>query len=116
MSLSGSHHVSFRKRAAKYSRDPFPHPHRWTRLLDMCVYVAGVLGPLFTFPQIYIIFSTRQAGGVSILSWGTYALLDTVWILYGVVHKERAIVVTYILWCLANLLVALGAIMYGGSW
>lgn len=115
MSLGGSHHVSFRKRVAS-RRDPFPHPRMGVRLLDLCVYAAGVLGPLFTFPQIYIIFSSHNASGVSILTWASSGLLDTVWILYGVVHKERAIAVTYTLWCLANIFVVSGALLYGGSW
>ncbi len=66
-----------------------------------------------TVPQIVLIYGTHDAAGVSVLSWAAYALLDVPWIVYGIVHKERLIACTYILWFLANTAVALGALVYG---
>lgn len=66
-----------------------------------------------TIPQIVKIYLYQDAAGVSILSWGMFALLDTPWILYGLVHKELPIFINYSLWFVMNLIVCIGAIMYG---
>jgi len=108
----GTHHRSVRKRIYK-NLEQFPSPRMYMRALDVLVYIAGFLGPAFTIPQIYQIYVYQDATGVSALSWGIFAALDTVWIVYGLVHKERIITFTYTLWCIANAIVCVGALMYG---
>ncbi len=101
------HHYAVRRRL-----EPYPSSHLWLRLLDRLVYVVGVIGPVMTLPQIYLIFSTHNASGVSAVSWLAWAILDIPWILYGLAHKERPIVLTYFLWLVCNLVVFVGAILY----
>ncbi len=86
------------------------------RLLDQIVYVAGVVGPLSTIPQILKIYIGHDAAGVSIATWLMYAIFDTPWIVYAYVHKERPLLVCYVLWFVFNTAVAVGAIMYGGNY
>ncbi len=109
--VHGEHHSHIRKRLYKNS-EPFPHPRLWVRILDRVVYVAGFLGPAMTMPQLYLIYGTGDASGVSSLSWGAYMILNVPWILYGVVHKERVITFTYTLWFFVNGAVAFGALWY----
>ncbi|MDO8548460.1 MAG: PQ-loop domain-containing transporter [bacterium] len=108
------HHPSVRKRlpAARHGREPYPSQRFWFRVLDRIVLAAGIVAPVFTLPQIVLIYSTHSAAGVSALTWGVYALLDIPWILYGIAHRERPIVYTYTLWLVANAVVAVGAIVY----
>jgi hypothetical protein len=82
------------------------------RFLDSCVLVVGVIGPLTTIPQILLIYTTHMAVGVSALSWFGPAVLDIPWILYGIAHREKAIVITYSLWLVMNTAVAVGAVLY----
>jgi uncharacterized protein with PQ loop repeat len=105
------HHQHLRKRLYT-NLEPFPHPNRGKRVLDRTVYVIGVLGPLSTIPQVYIIFAHHNASGVSALSWSIYFLFSTIWLVYGIVHKEKVLIVTYSLWIVMNALVALGALIY----
>jgi MtN3 and saliva related transmembrane protein len=104
-------HLHRRKRRAK-NTEPFPSPSFRIRMLDRIAIAAGIIGPVMTLPQIYDIYSTHSAAGVSALSWLAFGLLDIPFILYGVVHRDRLILVTYILWCIANFAVAIGAIIY----
>jgi len=83
------------------------------RLLDRTVLVVGVIGPMTAIPQIIKIYMLQDASGVSLLAWVAPALLDVPWVIYGVVHGERPIVITYSLWILADLIVAAGVLMYG---
>lgn len=110
--MSGLHHRHLRKRIY-VNLEKYPHPDFFKRALDVMVYVVGFLGPAFTIPQIWGIYAGANASGVSALTWGAYALFDIVWIVYGIVHKERIITFTYVLWLIMNGVVAVGALIYG---
>lgn len=109
-----NHHPSLRKRAAQ-TFEPFPARSLQLRILDRVVLIIGILGPLMTIPQILKIHLLQDASGVSVISWSAYTLLDFPWILYGLVHHDRPIFVTYTLWVIMNSLVVAGAIMYGAG-
>lgn len=106
------HHLHIRKRVSK-SLEPYPARSPWKRLLDKVIFAAGVIGPIFSIPQIVLIYSNRDATGISPVSWFGWAALDIIWIVYGLVHKEPPIAVTYTFWFVVNLTVAFGAILYG---
>ena len=104
-------HFHIRKRVSK-SLEPYPARSAWKRALDKSVYAAGVIGPIMTIPQIALIYIGQDATGVSPVSWLMWGLLDIPWIMYGVVHRERPIVLTYTLWLVCNGVVFVGAILY----
>ena len=82
-------------------------------MLDKLIFVAGVVGPVLSIPQIILIYSNKDASDISAVSWFGWAALNIVWILYGLAHKEPPIVMTYTFWFVINLTVAFGAILYG---
>ena len=92
--------------------EPYPARSAWMRMLDKAVYGAGIVGPIMTIPQIVLIYIGQDATGVSPLSWFTWGLLDIPWIIYGIAHRERPIILTYSLWLLCNGVVFVGAILY----
>ena len=102
------HHFHIRKRL-----EPYPSKRTLIRALDVVVYVVGILGPLATIPQVIKIYAAQDATGVSVLSWGIYALFDITWIVYAIVHKERPLIICYSLWFFFNVLVTVGALVYG---
>ncbi|MBI2573405.1 hypothetical protein HYV86_06075 [Candidatus Woesearchaeota archaeon] len=104
----GLHHFVKRK-----CIDATPHPDPFKRFLDKMIYVVGVIGPVMTVPQILLVFGEKSAEGLSAVTWTTYTFLSFFWLLYGVAHKERPIIISNVLWILANGLVAIGAFMYG---
>ena len=112
--MKGLHHLHLRKRISK-GLEPFPARTSWKRQLDRLVLAVGVIGPAASIPQVLKIYVTQNAGGISVISWGALAILDIPWILYGLVHNERPIVMTYSLWFIINILVTIGATMYGAG-
>jgi len=64
-------------------------------------------------PQIYKIFSTQNATGVSLISFSMFAIMEIPWIIYGIIHKAKPIVITYTLWLITNLVIVAGILMYG---
>lgn len=108
---NGTEHIHKRKRIYK-KFEKYPHSHPGIRFLDRFLMVVAVVGPLMTAPQIFKIFSNQDATGVSALTWGLYFFLGIPWLVYGIVHREKPIIVAHILWLLMNLLVVIGALLY----
>ncbi len=86
---------------------------RYFVALDHITFVAGIVGPFTVIPQVYEIFSTHQAGSVSATSWILMTIVTFPWIFYGIAHKDKAIIVSFILWEVVNVMVVVGALMYG---
>jgi uncharacterized protein with PQ loop repeat len=108
---NGLHHISKRKRVSK-KLETYPHPKFWVRLLDRVLLVVAIIGPLAMVPQLWNVYVLKAVAGVSVVSFLSWAIMDIPWILYGMVHKERPILIAYLLWFATNLAVAIGAIAY----
>jgi uncharacterized protein with PQ loop repeat len=81
--------------------------------LDKLTFIVGIIGPLTVIPQIYIIFNTKNASGVSFVTWLLIFVATFPWILYGIAHKEKNIIISFILWEIVNLGVIIGVMIYG---
>lgn len=68
---------------------------------------------VMTVPQVVVIWASRQAAGVSLLSWGAYWLSALVWLWYGVRKRDRNIYLPCIGWLLLDSAVIAGALVYG---
>jgi MtN3 and saliva related transmembrane protein len=105
---SGLHHVHKRKRRL----EKYPHPNKLKGLLDRWIYVVGVAGPLMTIPQLYTLWSTRDAGSLSLSTWSAYLVIAIIWIIYGILHKEKPLVAMYTAWLLIHISVVVGIIIF----
>lgn len=103
--------MSLRKRFTQLQR--YPHPKFMMRMLDRLVLLVGIFSPLMTVPQLMKIFIEQDASGVSALSWGSYAVCDIPFVMYGIAHKEPPLIATYTIWLVMNAAVAFGAVIYG---
>lgn len=100
---------------AKYERSAAARKQQKTAyivFLDKLTFVVGVIGPFTVLPQIYTIYSTKSAAGVSATTWALIFIVTFPWILYGMAHKEKNIIVSFILWEVMNATVVVGALMY----
>jgi uncharacterized protein with PQ loop repeat len=95
------HHVHLRKKAAR-QLEQYPSEKTLIKWLDTILLAVAVIGPLVTIPQVVQIFRTRDVANLSPITWGLYCVFNILWIVYGFVHKERPIIITYILWFFAN--------------
>lgn len=80
--------------------------------LDKLTFIVGIIGPFTVLPQTYSIFSSHSATGVSLTTWTLIFVVTFPWILYGIAHKEKSIIISFILWEIVNLSVIVGAILY----
>jgi uncharacterized protein with PQ loop repeat len=105
------HHLHKRKRIHEKS-EKYPHPKPWIRFLDNFLLVVAVIGPLANIPQIIKIFTLKSSTGVSTWTFAFYAIFNIPWIIYGIVHKEKPIVIAYVLWLITNSIVIFGTFIY----
>lgn len=111
MRPTGLHHLSKRKRALD-PLDPYPHPEKWKNILDQLLYIVSVVMPLLILPQVYIIFVHRNVAGVSIPTWSLLGLFSIPWFVYGVVHRDKHIMINYALFIVLDFAVVAGVLLY----
>ena len=108
----GLHHFQIRKRVFE-KKEKYPSSSKLKRYMDKAIFVMGALGPIMTIPQLFEIWVRKNASGVSAVSWGSYFIIAIFWLAYGIIHKEKPIIFTYILWIIFDALIVAGALMYG---
>lgn len=57
--------------------------------------MLGVLMSIGYFPQAYIIWKNKSARGVSLFSFSIFSVGTTVWTLYGISIKDKAIIASF---------------------
>lgn len=83
-----------------------------TIFITHTVLIFSVLGPIMTIPQFIRIFISHDAGSLSIWTWGTYLFLSFFWLNYGLLIKNKPIILSNICGLIVNALVVLGIIFY----
>lgn len=81
--------------------------------LDRIMMVAAFVHPLTASPQVYQIYATQDAEGVSLMTWLGFMVLGMVFLTYALVHKIKPMIVTQILWYVVDTLIVVGVVLYG---
>ena len=109
--MLGFHHLRSRALVTK-GLEPFPARSSGKRFLDYLMYGIGVLAPLALFPQVIQIYTTKNASGISLVTWVLLAFFNVLWVLYGIAHNDKPIIIAHVLFSILNALVAIGALLY----
>ena len=80
--------------------------------IDSLALLVGVLQPLTTFPQIYLVFSSHDVSQVSLFMWSSYNLSSVVLLAYGLKHRLWPIIVAQILWLIVQSLMIIAFLVY----
>ncbi len=105
------YHLYARKRIHQ-KHEKYPHPTKFVRYLDRLVLSLAVIGPMFDLPQLFKIYRDKSAGDVSFLTWFLFAFFAIPWLIYGIVHKEKPIIISYSLWIVIDTAIVVGILMY----
>jgi uncharacterized protein with PQ loop repeat len=81
--------------------------------LERVLRALSVLTMLMTVPQVLSIWVGHDAGGVSLLSWGSYLVSALLWLVYGVQKGDKTIYLACIGWIVLDLAIVAGAVVYG---
>lgn len=67
----------------------------WRTKFDRLIVVLGLVNVAATLPQLYEMWSTQDAGGVSILTWAYYVIFTVVLLVYAVSIKAKPMIIMY---------------------
>ena len=76
------------------------------------VLLVAIVEPLSTLPQIYDVYSTKDAHALSLVSWLLFACASIVWLIYGIKIKSNPLIASSILWISTEVLLMIGIILY----
>jgi uncharacterized protein with PQ loop repeat len=93
-----------------------PDWSRQRKFVNRATLVVALVEPLGTVPQIATIFRTRNAAGVSISTWLLFVLFSLTWLWFGVVERQKVVVISSIVLALTDGIVVVGGLLYGGKW
>jgi uncharacterized protein with PQ loop repeat len=80
--------------------------------IDALAYTVSILSLLFTADQVRIIWVEHNASGVSFLSWAFYTVSASVWFVYGLLHKDKVLIITNFLWAAFALAIVIGVVAF----
>ena len=81
--------------------------------------LRGLLGSmsvftlLMTVPQVWTIWVSHQAAGVSVLSWSAYLLSAILWFWFGIQKRDKNIYLPCVGWIGLDGAIIAGALVYG---
>lgn len=75
-----------------------PHAHHKNApkiigAIDDLSYLMGVITVLVNLPQLYAVWTSPTVAGVSIISWFGFFLGSLFWLFYGLLHREKPIII-----------------------
>jgi uncharacterized protein with PQ loop repeat len=77
--------------------------------VDKLVYVA-LITPFMALPQLWLIVQGKAAG-VSLITWATFLIIAVVWLLYGLKHKIRPMILVQSAWIVIDSAIVVGLLM-----
>lgn len=80
--------------------------------VDVLTYAVSLLSLSFATHQIWLIWSTQNASGVSLVAWVMFTISHAVWSLYGYVHRERLIMYVHAVWVVFCALIVAGIVSF----
>ncbi len=82
------------------------------KFIKHTIYIFSIGGPVMTIPQVTKIFMDHTAAGLSLLTWGSYLFFAFFWMNYGILIKNKPIIIANALGMVINFLTLLGIIIY----
>jgi len=76
------------------------------------MWFVAILAPFATLPQIIDIYSTHKVTGLSGATWFLYIISPMIWFAYGVLHKDKFIIINNFLWMSLSSTVFVGILLY----
>lgn len=109
--MAGLHHAHLKKHLYK-KIEGAPNRESLKRTLDKMMVGIALIGPLATIPQVFQLYHTKDAQGLSIETWVLWTILSGVWCVYGYLHRETPIALSNIIYVILQGAVVIGILLY----
>ena len=80
-------------------------------VLEKTLGVMSIATLLATVPQVFNVWSSRNASGVSLISWVAYFVAACLWMIHGVRRRDRSIYLPCIGWILLDAAIVIGILV-----
>ena len=89
---------------------------RWKLEFDRFMVFAGLVSPLATIPQVIKLYATHTelAEGQSLTTWALYTIISMLWVAYGVINQQLAVLVGNALGAVIYAVMAIGILIHAG--
>ncbi|HEY1063923.1 MAG TPA: PQ-loop domain-containing transporter [Candidatus Saccharimonadales bacterium] len=81
--------------------------------IDHLMSVAAVIHPLMALPQVFQLYSTKEAAGLSVFMWAAWLVLGMVFLAYGLAHRLKPYILMQVLWIMVDVVMITGILIYG---
>jgi MtN3 and saliva related transmembrane protein len=108
---SGLHHLRVRQRWGE-GREPFPARSRLLRSLDRLMFIVAIFSPAAFLPQVIHIFKDKDVAGLSIATWVILTVINSLWAIYGFVHRDKPVFIANVLIALLDVCIVIGILWY----
>lgn len=98
----GHHHIV---KARKKHKNKFT-----STLIDHSVYVITIVAVLGNVPQLIKVWFEGNKSGVSVVTWAGFLFGSVFWLIYGLIHKEKPIIVANFFLILVQSFIVIGLI------
>lgn len=88
------------------------HHPTFCKFIDRTIYGVGLFGVAIIIPQILKIWVDKQTDGISVTTWIGFLVSSVFWLLYGIIHNQKPIIITNIAAILAHLSVIIGILLF----
>jgi uncharacterized protein with PQ loop repeat len=88
-------------------------PNEATTGLEKLLRMLSVLTMLMTVPQVFAVWTSASATGVSLISWSAYLVSAALWFVYGIRKRDKTIYLACIGWILLDVAIVAGVIVRG---
>ena len=79
--------------------------------IDAVTTFIGLCMPFVTLPQLYSVWKADGLVGVSLVTWSFFTLQAGIFAYFGIKHKEKPLIITYIPLFLIELFIVVGIIV-----
>jgi len=86
---------------------------KFEKIIDLIVFFMAIAMPLTAIPQIIKIWHEKTAQGVSLLMWSLWLISVIPMLIYSFIHKEKPLVLMYLLWTVVYVIIISGLLIYG---
>lgn len=83
-----------------------------TKIIDRICTVFAVFMPATSIPQAVQIYQTQDVSGLSLATWILYIIGVIPFLLYGIVHREKQLIILNALWLLMSTIIVVGILIY----
>ena len=105
------HHALKRRQRIQSKKHPTGRGFDVKSLMDKLVYVSALFGVFANVPQLTTIWIEKRIDGVSVVTWLGFLIGSSFWLCYGIVHREKPIMITNGLYVTIQFFIVMGLLL-----